>query len=945
MKKLCLMLASILVISSMQFSFVFAQEVILDETNIDATINSAIAVEENDSEENNSENEINIEVENIEEVEDEVVESSAVTPTTYSYDGTTSPSTTTNFAKYNTSTSSGLTQDDNTSGPQNTATDKVYHVYGTSSVGDNGYWKFAFNKSLAKDTNFIKNNNYSFMTDLYFPTTTDATTKSEFIVSIGSGVDKSIGSSKTMNIVFRAGEYKESDSNFGNSGFVFYGLEKDRWHNVAIDFAFDGKNLTYKVYVDGILKGEHYRYSSTNGMYKVESDTIVPTAYASAVSSWYFLSRATLKFVNGEKHNFYFDNVIYKNSAYTPALVPKIESAVDGVLSIDEGKTVSDVASLATNAEKTEVYRYNTTTKTYTQVNDLVATGDVIKLVSLGGAYSYYQISVNAASPILPSDPVVNVEGTVSITDSDFEIKTLDDDIRIDVPEYKIGTNILSGNINKNDVITMTISGTNSGSKKSISAVSALYDENNTMLFAGYDVKEAEGDFNLSVELTSPLALEKGKYSIKTFIWDNADANYIYSDNFDTSKAGGMNFTSYGWNLTDYSNITSSDKYTGRTSLKIVSGTGSNDMISNEVAIEKNNIYKLVFAAKGEGGFEFDVMDTDLTSSLSGGAKTFDGNTEWDLSSLVFETKENEKVNLVFKTGNVASEAFIDSVAITNNLTSNGGFENGKTGYIFDENNDVIDTDVLSGTNAGYIKVGKIAQEMDLIAGYDYKLVFYSKGGKVTATILDETKAEIAEEEFAESTSYRYNVIKFKAPQGKDKFTVEFSATSDSYIDCVSLEKESANIIENAEFKYGIIDLWTVSNPGSSKLTAEKIDDGEYALKLANRPFNYTRVDHFISDGVNKNGTGKYKFSADVKFSDKDATGTFQVYLMYKDASDANQNDYQKFDNITDEWTTIEKEFEITDDKLFTDSRGHVSIATGDTSDFMIKNVKFVKVN
>ena len=225
-------------------------------------------------------------------------------------------------------------------------------------------------------------------------------TKSEFVVSIGTGLDKAVGSSKTMNVVFKTGEYKENDANFGTSGVVFYGLEKDRWHNVVIAFNFDGKNLIYKVYVDGTIKDEHYRYNTSKGMYKVQSESFSPTAYSNDVSPWYFLARATLKYVVGEKHDFYFDNVIYKAGAvYTGDTKATIESAVDGVVTVENDVTLEGIKALATGADAVEIYRANSQATTgYDAITENFATGDIVKLVTQKGSYSYYTLNVTSKS-------------------------------------------------------------------------------------------------------------------------------------------------------------------------------------------------------------------------------------------------------------------------------------------------------------------------------------------------------------------------------------------------------------------------------------------------------------------------------------------------------------------------------------------------------------------
>lgn len=960
MKKVCLIISIIWLVSSFVTPCIFAEE-LLNESSKEVLITETekISFLENEIDENVKE-EIIYEKITGDDLKDEIVamadeeteiETAAVTETSIIYDGTTNANERTTFAKYNGSATdvSGLDFYVNKEGPQNAADDVVYYVSGTSTVDDYNIYKYCFSKDLSKESNFVGVNAYSYSIDVYFPTLTDDNARSEIVVA--AGVNKS---APTAAFVVGAFDTKRT---YNNSTIVIDGLENDKWYNIAFDISYNGsKNgenagsrLERNIYINGKLVNKYYKWDNSNKKWKENTTVPIASTSTSSYDTWNMLARPSLKFVNGEKHNFYFDNVIYKNTAYTPANIPTIESAVDGVVTVDEGKSATDIAALTTNANKTEVYRYNSTTKTYAIVADAVATGDIVKLVSLGGAYNYYQVSVNATTPVpptpsVPSSPIPTVESSVLVKDFDFELNTYDENIKISAPSYKKGDVVLEGNISANDVVNVTLAGTNSGSEKDLYLVSALYDDKNTMLCAEYDSVKMSGDFQLSVSIKSPENLAKGNYSIKTFLWDNVDANYIYTDNFDISKNGGVNFASYGWNLTDYSFISSEDKYTGKNALKIVSGTDSDKVISQEVELEKNDVYKLAFASKGDEGFMYDVMDNDFSSLLAGGAKTFAGNAEWDLSSIVFESKDNEKVNLVFKQGVADAKAFIDNVVITKSLMLNGGFESGKTGFVFDLYNDVKDENALDGTNAGYIESGKITQNINLVSGYDYKLVFYSKGAKVTAKILDDANNKVIKKEFDASAVYRYNSVNFKAPAGKTEFSVEFLADGEAYIDCVSLEKKPLNLIENADVKYGIFDLWSVSNKGTSELEAVK-DGDEYALKLSGRPYNYTRLETFVNEGVAENGNGKYKFTADIKFANEGETGAFEVYLMYKDSLGENKNDYKKFDNITDEWTAVDWEIDITNDKILTDKRGQISVATGNTADIMIKNVKFVKVS
>ena len=155
MKKICLIISIIWLVSSFVTPCIFAEE-LLNESSKEVLITETekISFLENEIDENVKE-EIIYEKITGDDLKDEIVamadeeteiETAAVTETSIIYDGITNANERTTFAKYNGSATdvSGLDFYVNKEGPQNAADDVVYHVSGTSTVDDFNIYKYCF---------------------------------------------------------------------------------------------------------------------------------------------------------------------------------------------------------------------------------------------------------------------------------------------------------------------------------------------------------------------------------------------------------------------------------------------------------------------------------------------------------------------------------------------------------------------------------------------------------------------------------------------------------------------------------------------------------------------------------------------------------------------------------------------------------------------------------
>lgn len=406
------------------------------------------------------------------------------------WDGSTNTGATNTFAKYG-GVTSGLTSSYNVAGPQKASNDVTYHVYGTSTIDDSKWYSYCFYQNFKDVTDFKDKTSYAFSVDVFFPSS-DKDTKKEFFIQTGV-------STKALLFTFRTGEYKTGDVGYNKtSGRVFYGLKTDRWHNIAFDISFDDKKQeVFDVYLDGIKFTEHYMGDANNALSKVSSGTVKPSAHTSEQSGYYLIGRPTLNLVIGEKHDFYFDNVIYKADAtYTGDTKATIESAVDGVVTVENDVTLDGIKALATGANAVEIYRANAQAETgYDAITENFATGDIVKLVTANGSYSYYTLNVeeDEEPPVVEPDEPENP----------FVIGDLTSDL--DVSDRKVSASVKL---------------TGGKADKDVTLVVCLYKGITLIDMVPDSVATGEDPKTLSASISVP---EGENYIAKAFVWDSLE--------------------------------------------------------------------------------------------------------------------------------------------------------------------------------------------------------------------------------------------------------------------------------------------------------------------------------------------------------------------------------------------------------------------------------------
>ncbi len=342
------------------------------------------------------------------------------TYTEYKYDGTADTQRNTTAVGWYSSanTSSGLTHSINAAAPQQGSSEKAYNISGTSALGyyDNLYTFFSgvnFNLTSTASTavlndNFKNKDNYAWSVDVYFPSNA-YTARQEVRLHLGL-------TASAFYFAFRTGTnpegesdvtYKSIPSNGSSQYKAFYGLQQDRWHNIAVNLSKNNNTLTYTVMVDGVVQGEYYERTSSSDLTlkKVEATSLTATTSA---TEWLPSMKLALPLDSGKTYNLYYDN--FNLYATGTTLAPAAATmATNGDVTVDNSAktlTVVDTATAATiisassaTAASAEVYRADSSALGYTQVVDgSFATNDIVKIKSTTGAYSYYTLIVNQSA-------------------------------------------------------------------------------------------------------------------------------------------------------------------------------------------------------------------------------------------------------------------------------------------------------------------------------------------------------------------------------------------------------------------------------------------------------------------------------------------------------------------------------------------------------------------
>lgn len=191
-----------------------------------------------------------------------------------------------------------------------------------------------------------------------------------------------------------------------NGGWIFYGLEREKWarvtvtHTMAYDTSGTYGNGTAKftLYINGTEIPTAYAMSSKTGQATPYSNTVALDR-GKTVTGTQFSSQLSMCNNTGDVRDFYIDNVTYKASD-TTAIVPGAAATIatadeNGIVTVEDGALANSITATGATVE---IYRKNSKSETgydYVEPTAALATNDIIKLTSTNGVYSYYTVKLN----------------------------------------------------------------------------------------------------------------------------------------------------------------------------------------------------------------------------------------------------------------------------------------------------------------------------------------------------------------------------------------------------------------------------------------------------------------------------------------------------------------------------------------------------------------------
>lgn len=306
--------------------------------------------------------------------------------TIFNDDGSTRISTA-GFDKYLKETT-GLKQEAASAAPQKVSGDVAHHVSGTSTVDDSSIWKFRYAgtkvaSAANSDVNAQKRAHYIISFDLY--RTIDKPICLRYSFATGSAIEMYFGN--IGNDLKNTKRYRVNDT------------VTNKWQNIVVDAKIElgttsADKWVTKVYVDGIQQ----RITKKDGTeVDTVSESITTSGDTTTISVFNSTGLSTL-FTTGTAYDFYFDNfkAVASDNAYVPGAAATIEGAdATGAVTYASGTKASAVT--ATNAASVEIYRANAASATGYDIisgDAAIANNDIIKLTTAKGVYSYYTVKV-----------------------------------------------------------------------------------------------------------------------------------------------------------------------------------------------------------------------------------------------------------------------------------------------------------------------------------------------------------------------------------------------------------------------------------------------------------------------------------------------------------------------------------------------------------------------
>lgn len=288
-------------------------------------------------------------------------------------------------------TTTGLTQTAASAAPQKVSGDVAHHVSGTSTVDDSSIWAYRYAASTitsaaGSDANAQNRRHYIISFDLYRKIDKPICLRYGFVK--GNAIEMYFGN--IGNDLKNTKRYRVNDT------------VTNKWQNIVVDAEIklgtgaSADGWITKVYVDGVQQN----ITKKDG---TEVDTVsegitTTDTVTNTISVFNSTGLSTL-FTTGTAYDFYFDNfkAVASDNAYVPGAAATIDGAdATGAVTYEPGTKASAVT--ATNAASVEIYRAivagNATRYDIISGDAEIKNNDIIKLTTPNGVYSYYTVKV-----------------------------------------------------------------------------------------------------------------------------------------------------------------------------------------------------------------------------------------------------------------------------------------------------------------------------------------------------------------------------------------------------------------------------------------------------------------------------------------------------------------------------------------------------------------------
>ncbi|MCI5970088.1 MAG: hypothetical protein MRZ29_02910 [Oscillospiraceae bacterium] len=277
-----------------------------------------------------------------------------------------------------------LTQTENVSAPHKAASDVAHYVTGTSAVDDSSCWKYLYTPATAAtpaESNELAKNRAHYIISFDLFRTIDKPIGIRYILCPGYAVEFYFGNIDADMTTWKKNRINDTVTN--------------KWQNIVIDVEIQApKTMIAKVYIDGIQ--QEFLKSDGTAFQEYKSININTSSADIETVAIYKGTGLTTIFTSGTAYDFYFDNfkTVASDNAYVPDTPATIQGASEnGFVSVEDGALASSIT--ATGAKSIEVYRQNSASATgYDLVESTaaLATNDIIKLTTQNGVYSYYTV-------------------------------------------------------------------------------------------------------------------------------------------------------------------------------------------------------------------------------------------------------------------------------------------------------------------------------------------------------------------------------------------------------------------------------------------------------------------------------------------------------------------------------------------------------------------------